>query len=114
MSENGNSKSGSPVLPDTITCPFTGAPLRILHSDTVRSWRAEGPFYFTKWYEDPEGRRALMYDLMTRGGRVPDFSQRSTITVRERTKPEVDVYAERSKETRDAAFAHAERILEGR
>ena len=82
-------------VPDSATCPYTGEPVRIVHSDNY-GWRGVTSFYFTKWLPS---RQSLMYHLHLKGGKAPDFPKAPDIRL---------VYAEDIVAQEDNKRANAE------
>lgn len=65
-------------------CPFTGEKLTLIRHDQTGMWRAQGSFYFTRFFDF---KQELVHHLLTRGGKAPDFDKRPSVTVTEKTAP---------------------------
>lgn len=70
------------VDPDTIEplCPFTGEKLTLIRHDETGMWRAQGPFYFTRFFPY---KRELVHALLTRNGIEPSFDKRPKVSTNE-------------------------------
>lgn len=84
--------AASPVLDDQPLCPFTGEKLLLIQHPGTGSWRAQGPFYFTRFYDFKED---LLHALGLRLGKEdPRFPPAPKITVRELTPPPANPLAD--------------------
>lgn len=79
-------KTKTKVDPETIepVCPFTGEKLTLIRNAQTGMWQAQGPFYFTRFFNY---KRELLHWLMHRDGIAPDFPGFPQITAEERTAP---------------------------
>jgi len=79
-------KKKQAVDPETIEplCPFTNEKLTLIRHDQTGKWRAQGPFYFTKFFDY---KRELVHWLMHRDGVAPDFPGFPKISVNEIDRP---------------------------
>lgn len=86
MARASKKKPVAEVDPDTFVpaCPFTGKELKLIKHGETGMWRAEGPFYFTRFFHY---RRELVWHLMQVNGSDPGFSARVEISVREVEPP---------------------------
>lgn len=79
-------KAKTKVDPEAIepVCPFTGEKLTLIRNAQTGMWQAQGPFYFTRFFNY---KRELLHWLMHRDGVAPDFPGFPQITAEKTTQP---------------------------